>query len=135
MSLFSFSCKNNQSQNKAIYAYGTEEFEKKTKELKYSLEDAVNIYCQYMFEKKQQDTVKFYTRIIYDNDYIFSKSPYNEKTGNYLLSGIWINGETGEVKEVSTTQSIKIILEDSGLSYKSITKLQFEKNGGSAFEK
>ena len=30
--------------------------------------------------------------------------------GNYNLSGIWINGNTGEIKEVKTNENIKILL-------------------------
>ena len=64
--------------------------------------------------------------IIYGDYYIFKPKwePYNLKTGNYNLSGIWINGNTGEIKEVKTNKRIKVILENtSHISYtRRITK-------------
>ena len=64
--------------------------------------------------------------VIYGDYYIFKPKwePYSLKTGNYNLSGIWINGNTGEIKEVKTNKNIKILLEyNSHIPYtKRITK-------------
>jgi len=40
--------------------------------------------------------------------------PYSLKTGTYNLSGIWINGNSGEIKEIKTDKNIKVILEPNG---------------------
>lgn len=125
-----FSCKKENHEN--IYAYGTPEFEAKSKELKYNLNDAVDIYCKYVFEKTQKDSIRFYIRMINNGDYVFSTIPYNDKAGYCYLDGYWINGETGEIKKVDSGEYIKIILEKYAPAIR-IVREQFEKNGGSAF--
>ena len=53
---------------------------------------------------------------IYGDYYIFFENwePYSLKTGTYNLSGIWINGNSGEIKEIKTDKNIKVILEPNG---------------------
>uniref|UniRef100_UPI0039A6DBAB hypothetical protein n=1 Tax=Ornithobacterium rhinotracheale TaxID=28251 RepID=UPI0039A6DBAB len=107
-----FSCR----VKKDVYIYRTEVFYKKEKELKISLDEATNIYSTYILKnKKENETLFCRLDIIYGDYYIFKKEwePYNLKTGNYNLSGIWINGYTGEIEEVTTHKNIRIILEPS----------------------
>ena len=63
---------------------------------------------------------------IYGDYYIFAENwePYSLKTGTYNLLGIWINGNSGEIKEIKTDKNIKVILEpNSHIPYtKRITK-------------
>ncbi|PQL94926.1 hypothetical protein [Apibacter adventoris] len=95
-----------------FYIYGTSEFKEKEKELKISLEEAAQIYANYEFQLlvNKKDTLSCNLDIIYNNNYIFSPFLYNAKTGEYNLSGIWINGDTGEAKKIKTDKNIHIIL-------------------------
>lgn len=104
------SCK----EEKDIYVYRTEKFNTKEKEFKISLDQAAEIFSEYILTKeKKEDELFCKLDIIYGDDYIFKKKwePYNLKTGDYNLSGIWINGNTGKIREVETDKSVKIILE------------------------
>lgn len=128
--LFSFSCKD--KEQKPVYMCGTPEFETKSKELKYNLSDAIDIYCKYLFEETQKDSLKFYIRIIYNNDYIFSTIPFEPKSNKCSLNGYWVNGKTGEIKKENSDSYVKIKPTPFPLGLV-ITREQFKKNGGSAF--
>ncbi|MEB3039454.1 hypothetical protein [Capnocytophaga gingivalis] len=117
-----FSCK----VEKDISIYRTEEFKKKGKTFKLSLDEAGQKCIKYILKEEIANDGFFELDIIYGDYYIFKPKwePYNLKTGNYNLSGIWINGNTGEIKEVKTNKRIKVILENtSHISYtRRITK-------------
>ena len=117
-----FSCK----VEKDISIYRTEEFKKKGKTFKLSLDEAGQKCIKYILKEEIANDGFFDLDIIYGDYYIFKPKwePYNLKTGNYNLSGIWINGNTGEIKEVKTNKRIKVILENtSHISYtRRITK-------------
>ena len=117
-----FSCK----VEKDISIYRTEEFKKKEKTFKLSLDEAGQKCIKYILKEEIANDGSFELDIIYGDYYIFKPKwePYNLKTGNYNLSGIWINGNTGEIKEVKTNKRIKVILENtSHISYtRRITK-------------
>ena len=117
-----FSCK----VEKDISIYRTEEFKKKEKTFKLSLDEAGQKCIKYILKEEIANDGFFDLDIIYGDYYIFKPKwePYNLKTGNYNLSGIWINGNTGEIKEVKTNKRIKVILENtSHISYtRRITK-------------
>ena len=111
-----FSCK----VEKDIFIYRTEEFKKKEKTFKLSLDEAGQECIKYILKEEIANDGFFDLDIIYGDYYIFKPKwePYNLKTGNYNLSGIWINGNTGEIKEVKTNKRIKVILENtSHISY------------------
>ena len=111
-----FSCK----VGKDISIYRTEEFKKKEKTFKLSLDEAGQKCIKYILKEEIANDGFFELDIIYGDYYIFKPKwePYSLKTGNYNLSGIWINGNTGEIKEVKTNKSIKVILENtSHISY------------------
>ena len=111
-----FSCK----VEKDISIYRTEEFKKKEKTFKLSLDEAGQKCIKYILKEEIANEGSFELDIIYGDYYIFKPKwePYNLKTGNYNLSGIWINGNTGEIKEVKTNKRIKVILENtSHISY------------------
>ena len=111
-----FSCK----VEKDISIYRTEEFKKKEKTFKLSLDEAGQKCIKYILKEEIANDGFFELDIIYGDYYIFKPKgePYNLKTGNYNLSGIWINGNTGEIKEVKTNKRIKVILENtSHISY------------------
>ena len=111
-----FSCK----VEKDISIYRTEEFKKKEKTFKLSLDEAGQKCIKYILKEEIANQGSFELDIIYGDYYIFKPKwePYNLKTGNYNLSGIWINGNTGEIKEVKTNKRIKVILENtSHISY------------------
>ena len=111
-----FSCK----VEKDISIYRTEEFKKKEKTFKLSLDEAGQKCIKYILKEEIANYGSFELDIIYGDYYIFKPKwePYNLKTGNYNLSGIWINGNTGEIKEVKTNKRIKVILENtSHISY------------------
>ena len=117
-----FSCK----VEKDISIYRTEEFKKKEKTFKLSLDEAGQKCIKYILKEEIANDGFFELDIIYGDYYIFKPKgePYNLKTGNYNLSGIWINGNTREIKEVKTNKRIKVILENtSHISYtRRITK-------------
>ncbi|WP_297970896.1 hypothetical protein [uncultured Capnocytophaga sp.] len=117
-----FSCK----VEKDISIYRTEEFKKKGKTFKLSLDEAGQKCIKYILKEEIANDGFFELDIIYGDYYIFKPKwePYSLKTGNYNLSGIWINGNSGEIKEVKTNKNIKIILEyNSHIPYtKRITK-------------
>ena len=104
-----FSCK----VEKDISIYRTEEFKKKEKTFKLSLDEAGQKCIKYILKEEIANDGFFELDIIYRDYYIFKPKGelYNLKTGNYNLSGIWINGNTGEIKEVKTNENIKILLE------------------------
>ena len=111
-----FSCK----VEKDISIYRTEEFKKKEKTFKLSLDEAGQKCIKYILKEEIANDGFFELDIIYRDYYIFKPKgePYSLKTGNYNLSGIWINGNTGEIKEVKTNKRIKVILENtSHISY------------------
>ena len=111
-----FSCK----VEKDISIYRTEEFKKKEKTFKLSLDEAGQKCIKYILKEEIANDGSFELDIIYGDYYIFKPKGelYNLKTGNYNLSGIWINGNTGEIKEVKTNKRIKVILENtSHISY------------------
>lgn len=107
MNLFNFfSC----TEERNIYVYNTNTFKEKEKELKISLEEATKIYANYIFKQDTQKTrVKCILDVIYNDNYIFIDSPlnFNSKTG-YNISGIWVNGHTGEIKEKKSSKYVKI---------------------------
>ena len=117
-----FSCK----VEKDISIYRTEEFKKKEKTFKLSLDEAGQKCIKYILKEEIANDGFFELDIIYGDYYIFKPKgePYSLKTGNYNLSGIWINGNSGEIKEVKKNKNIKIILEyNSHIPYiKRITK-------------
>ena len=111
-----FSCK----VEKDISIYRTEEFKKKEQTFKLSLDEAGQKCIKYILKEEIANDGFFELDIIYGDYYIFKPKGelYNLKTGNYNLSGIWINGNTGEIKEVKTNKRIKVILENtSHISY------------------
>ena len=113
-----FSCK--VEKDISIYRTRTEEFKKKEKTFKLSLDEAGQKCIKYILKEEIANDGFFDLDIIYGDYYIFKPKwePYNLKTGNYNLSGIWINGNTGEIKEVKTNKRIKVILENtSHISY------------------
>ena len=117
-----FSCK----VEKDISIYRTEEFKKKEQTFKLSLDEAGQKCIKYILKEEIANDGFFDLDIIYGDYYIFKPKgePYSLKTGNYNLSGIWINGNSGEIKEVKKNKNIKIILEyNSHIPYiKRITK-------------
>ena len=113
-----FSCK--VEKDISIYRTRTEEFKKKEKTFKLSLDEAGQECIKYILKEEIANDGFFDLDIIYGDYYIFKPKwePYNLKTGNYNLSGIWLNGNTGEIKEVKTNKRIKVILENtSHISY------------------
>ena len=111
-----FSCK----VEKDISIYRTEEFEKKEQTFKLSLDEAGQKCIKYILKEEIANDGFFDLDIIYGDYYIFKPKwePYSLKTSNYNLSCIWINGNTGEIKEVKTNKSIKVIQEyNSHMSY------------------
>ena len=113
-----FSCK--VEKDISIYRTRTEEFKKKEKTFKLSLDEAGQKCIKYILKEEIANEGSFELDIIYGDYYIFKPKfePYNLKTGTYNLSGIWINGNTGEIKEVKTNKRIKVILENtSHISY------------------
>ncbi|TWP22977.1 hypothetical protein ETU10_10325 [Apibacter muscae] len=69
--------------------------------MKISLEEATQIYVNYIFKQDTQKTsVKCILDVVYNDNYIFIDSPlnFNSKTG-YNISGIWVNGYTGQIEK------------------------------------
>lgn len=117
-----------------IYIYSTEEFLEKSNEMKYNLNDAIDIYCNYVFDVHNVDSIWFYAEVIYGEDYVFTQIPYNAKTNQYFIYGLLINGETGNVKKIDRTKSIKLQQKPTRNVIR-ITKEEFYANGGSYLKK
>ncbi|TWP26138.1 hypothetical protein ETU09_10585 [Apibacter muscae] len=69
--------------------------------MKISLDEATQIYANYIFKQDIQKTrIKCILDVIYNDNYIFTDSPlnFNSKTG-YNISGIWVNGYTGQIEK------------------------------------
>lgn len=98
-SIFSLSSFFNKK-NEDIYLYGTESFNQKSNEMRYTLNDAIDIFCDYMFEDKNIDNIGFHAEIIYGEDYVFTDKAYKTKTGQYFIAGYLVNGETGQIKTI-----------------------------------
>ncbi|MBE8726764.1 hypothetical protein [Flavobacterium hungaricum] len=107
-----FSCK--EKENK-VYIYQTEEFAVKERSMKFDLRDCSKILENFATKNTIKSNSIFTLDIIYEDNYIFKKNlePYSLKTGKYNISGIWINGNTGELKEIKTEKNITIILDPS----------------------
>ena len=90
------------------------------------MDEAGQKCIKYILKEEIANDGFFELDIIYGDYYIFKPKweLYNLKTANYNLSGIWINGNSGEIKEVKTNKNIKVILEyNSHISYtRRITK-------------
>lgn len=97
-----------------VYVYGTPAFNAKIQELSYAIDEAAEYCTQYL---KQQpdfpDSLWIRLDILYGDHYIFKTKPYyyNMKLAEYTLSGIWVNGRTGEIKEVEKGGKVRVILE------------------------
>ena len=79
------------------YLVGTYEYAKKEKNFKVKLSDAINI----LKENKHPGYYGNIHAFIKNNDYVFSR--YIWKTGA-SLEGVYINGNTGEMKYIHSTQ-------------------------------
>jgi hypothetical protein len=97
---------------KEIYLYGTEEFETKAKLRDVSLEQAARLASNYYYKELRPDKLEqsFTLHIIYNNNYIFTTVFNNAKRLKYNLTGIWINGMTGEVEYVKTKKCVNVDL-------------------------
>ncbi len=90
--------------NKA-YAYQSEAFEQWEQTKKIKLEDAYKIHLEYVqtckesFKNLNKET-GFPLSYAYDNYYVFSSVTNFQKFGEFNLSGVWVNADTGEVKVV-----------------------------------
>jgi hypothetical protein len=103
-SIFSFlSCSPNQIKND-IYLYGTKEFENKVEQLNVSLEQAAILASEYYFTHLHPDVLEYFftLHIICGNNYIFTTVLHNPKQLKYNLTGIWIDGITGEANYIET---------------------------------
>ena len=107
-----------------IYCYGTEEFKSKAEKLNVSIEQAATLAADYYFKTIYPDTQRhlfivhssdtqecsFTLHIICGDNYIFTTVLHNPKRIEYNMSGIWVNGMTGEVKYVETKQWTEVDL-------------------------
>jgi len=101
-------------QQPTITVYGTPEFVQKQKQLKYRVADAAKLCADYLRQQNRStDSSWLKLDIIYGDHYIFKTRPYayNLKLADYYLSGIWVNGETGEIKNVEKGGRIRLVLE------------------------
>ncbi|PQL94927.1 hypothetical protein C4S76_03335 [Apibacter adventoris] len=105
--LIIISCHNKNMEKEEFYIYGTSRFKEKEKELKISIEEAKKLYLSV----NQNETENYSLAIIYGDSYIFNSILlYDLKTGIYTLSGIWINGNSGEINKIKTDKYIRISL-------------------------
>jgi len=99
-----------------IIPYGTPEFNEFVKKSPISLDEAWNIYINY-YEKKLKkdnnynyiDNIKLY--YILDGHYIFTDNAdkYNKQGDAYLLSGIWVNANNGDVFEKFVNKRFNVL--------------------------
>lgn len=102
------------------YVYGKEDYKEKEKHLVLDTEQAAAIYAKHYFSQHPNDTVvDVKLDIIYSDYYVFKekREPYAPMLAHYGLSGIWINGQTGELKEVKTKDYTFAVLDFSWTGY------------------
>ena len=124
-SILSFlSCRSQHQIKDDIYMYGTREFESKAEKLNVSIEQAAMLASDYYFKNIYPDTRNYFLifhssdtqeyfftlHIICGDNYIFTTVLNNPKRIKYNMSGIWVNGMTGEVKHVVTKQWTEVDL-------------------------
>jgi len=107
-----FSCSN--KVNETVYKYNSKEYLNKLKEFKIPMKEASYMASKLYF--KNNPNIKEYDctlDIVLGDYYIFSGYPriYVSKTQKYYLSGIWVNGKTGEVVKKETDRSVLVDLE------------------------
>lgn len=111
MSLLSlFSCSN---KKRTIVKYNSIEYKEKSKTFKVSIEEAANKAAKVFFDKNPNNAeYDFRLDLLLNDYYIFREynSFYNLKTGNYNLSGIWVDGKNGEVLVKEKDDIIKVTL-------------------------
>lgn len=101
-------------QQPTITVYGTPAFVQKQKQLKYRIAEAAALCADYLRQQNQPtDSSWLKLDILYGDHYVFKTRPYayNLKLADYYLSGIWVNGETGEIKNVEKGGRIRLVLE------------------------
>lgn len=111
MGILSFFGCSSKEVNKPVYKYNTEEYNQKIKEFDVSIDKAIEIAANSLNDKEEK-TQELTLDIVYGDFYIFKPSEilYNHKTGHYSLSGIWINGKTGDMIEKDTEKYVKVTL-------------------------
>jgi len=87
-----------------IYIYGTKEFDDKTEKLNITTEQAGDIaYEYYLTTISPRSKGPLFLNIIYGDYYIFRTAPSNLKV-EYNMTGIWVDGVTGEARYVKTNK-------------------------------
>lgn len=102
-----------QESKQTIYKYNSEEYNQKIKEFNVSIGEAAELVSKFYDEKNiSENKQEILLDIVLGDFYIFPSTPafYNPKTTKYILSGIWINGKTGEVLEKDTEKYVKVLL-------------------------
>ena len=103
--IFSFlGCYSPTQVKSGIYQYGAKEFEDKMRKMNLSIEQAVILASDYYFKTVSPNSYEysFELHIIYGDNYIFTTVLHNPKQLKYNMTGIWVNGMTGEVKYIET---------------------------------
>jgi hypothetical protein len=140
--IFSFwGCSQNKIKND-IYLYGTKEFENKVEKLNVSLEQAVMLASDYYFNNQCPDAVvfdySFVLHIMYGDNYIFTTVLHNPKRFDYNMTGIWVDGMTGETRYIKTkkwTNLVDLNLLLAGRFTKRVNKIYFNSPEFANFEK
>lgn len=95
--------KNKIMENNIIY-YNSNEFKLFENQAKTKLSDAWEIQKKYAKERNEQP--KNWLFFVIDKNYVFT-SIFQPKIPQASAGGIWVNSETGDVKEVKSDQNLR----------------------------
>ena len=105
--ILQISCNNPKNQNMEpnnVILYNSEEFKSFENQAKIKLKDAWEIQKKYALEKNENP--KNWLFFIIDKNYVFT-SIFQPKIPQASTSGIWVNSETGDVKEVKSDKNLR----------------------------
>ncbi len=87
-----------------LYPYGTKKFKQWENSKKIKLKEAFQIHYKYSLEhlkdSKKSGFKGYPLSYSYGNFYVFSTVTNVHKLGEFNLTGIWVNADTGEAKEI-----------------------------------
>ena len=97
---------------KLIYMYNSEEYHQKITNFNISIDEAAQLASKFLIKEKNINKGELVLNIVYGDYYIFSTTSYfyNPKTTRYNLSGVWVNGKTGDIIEKQTKDYVEVIL-------------------------
>lgn len=96
--------KNDYMKDNNVIMYNSNEFKEFESKAKIKLKEAWEIQKEYA--QNESKTPKNWLFFVIDNNYVFT-SIFQPKIPEASIGGIWVNSETGEVKEVTSNVNLR----------------------------